>query len=638
VRRGKPGKVYLTLVSVALMMVLGLGLSAAPAAAFELFGYRLWGEDPADEETIDPVPYEVTLVVLSDDPELTERLDAASILIAREDMPPSGTVGLVARARDDLEGLLATLYEEGRYGGTIDVDIAGRPLEDISVTETLARQGAVAPVRITVDPGPMFVFGSVVIEGHDAPQEAAAVAASAGLVPGAPARSGTVVAAEGALELAWHARGHPFVDVVDRDLVADHARQVLDVRLRIVPGPIARLGRVVVVGAETVDPAFIARHAIIPQGSQYHPRILERARTRIGELPALASVVVRTGEALEPDGSVPVIIEVSERKPRTIGAGVTFASTEGVGVEAFWAHRNLFGQSETLRFEGEVERLALGSFDDFDARFAVAFNKPGFLDPLLTLDLRTGLLWEDPKPYKRRAWFTEGLLSYEMSEHLTLRGGYVAEMSDIDDAFGSDTFTLIGTPLIADYDSRDSELDPTRGMLVRLVAEPLVDLDGRPPFLRADSEIRAYYRLGSPRYVAAVRGRAGTIVGSNLRDIPAHRRFYAGGGGSVRGYDYLNIGPRLANGKLTGGLSRLEGSAEMRIRVTEDWSVVPFVDAGYVAETTTFGGFDAFQIGVGAGVRYHTAVGPLRLDVAVPLDPHRSDPEFAVYLGIGQAF
>jgi translocation and assembly module TamA len=65
---------------------------------------------------------------------------------------------------------------------------------------------------------------------------------------------------------------------------------------------------------------------------------------------------------------------------------------------------------------------------------------------------------------------------------------------------------------------------------------------------------------------------------------------------------------------------------------------VPFVDAGYVAETATFGGFDAFQIGVGAGIRYHTAVGPLRLDVAVPLEPHSSDPEFAVYLGIGQAF
>ncbi len=106
----------------------------------------------------------------------------------------------------------------------------------------------------------------------------------------------------------------------------------------------------------------------------------------------------------------------------------------------------------------------------------------------------------------------------------------------------------------------------------------------------------------------------------------------------MRGYDYLNIGPRLANGKLTGGLSRLEGSAEMRIRVNQDWSVVPFVDVGYVAETASFGGLDDFQVGVGAGVRYHTAVGPLRLDVAMPLDPHSSDPEVAVYLGIGQAF
>jgi translocation and assembly module TamA len=180
-------------------------------------------------------------------------------------------------------------------------------------------------------------------------------------------------------------------------------------------------------------------------------------------------------------------------------------------------------------------------------------------------------------------------------------------------------------------------LDATRGVLVRLVAEPVFDLDGRQPFLKADSEIRAYRRFGG-RFVAAVRGRAGTIAGSALTDIPAHRRFYAGGGGSVRGYDYLSIGPRLDTGHLKGGLSRLEGSAEMRIRVAENWSVVPFVDVGYVAESNRFGGFDEFKVGVGAGVRYHTAVGPLRLDVAVPLDPHGSDPEFAVYLGIGQAF
>jgi translocation and assembly module TamA len=638
VRRGEPGKSYLTLVSVALVMILGLGLPGAPAAAFELFGFRLWGEAPADEETIDPVPYSVTLVVLSDDADLTERIRQASILIAREDLPPSGTVGLVARARDDREGLLAVLYEEARYGGTIDIDIAGRPLEDISVTETLVREGAVAPVRITVDPGPGFVFGSVSVEGHDAPEEAAAVLASVGLVPGAPARSGTVVAAEGALELAWHRRGHPFVTTRDRDLVADHARNVLDVRLRLAPGPVARLGRVEVVGAVDVDPAFLARHAVIPEGSRYHPQILERARIRLARLPALASVAVRTGEVLGPDGSVPVVIQVSERKPRTIGAGVNYASTEGAGVEAFWAHRNVFGQSETLRFEGEVERLTTAGFDDIDARFAVAFTKPGFLHPLLTLDLRTGLLWEDPKPYRRRAWFNEGLLSYEWSEHLTLRAGYGVETSVVDDAFGRDTFTLIGLPLIADYDSRDSELDPTRGLLVRIIAEPVVDLDGRSPFLKADSEVRTYHRLGSRRFVAALRGRAGSIVGSDLRDVPAHRRFYAGGGGSVRGYDYLNIGPRLANGDLTGGLSRLEGSAEMRLRVAENWSVVPFVDVGYVAATNRFGGFDAFQVGVGAGVRYHTAVGPLRLDVAFPLDPHKSDPDFAVYLGIGQAF
>jgi translocation and assembly module TamA len=618
-------------------MVIGGWLSAGPAAAFELFGFRLWGEDPAAEDIIDPVPYTVTLVVLSDDPTVIERIGQASVLIAREDQPPSGTVGLLARARDDREGLLATLYEEARYGGTINIEIAGRPLDAISVTETLAPPDQVVPVRITVDPGPMFMFGSVVVAGHDAPDVAAAVAASAGLEPGAPARSGAIIAAERALELAWHRRGHRFVAMTDRSLVADHARNVLDVRLQIAPGPVARLGRVDVVGTEDLDPVFLARQAVIPEGIRYHPDVLERARTRLARLQAVGSVSVRTAETLEPDGTVPIIIEVSERLQRTIGAGVTYATTEGAGVEAFWAHRNLFGQAETLRVEGAIERLLVNDFDKLDARFAVAFNKPGFLHPLLTLDLRTGLLREDPRPYRRHAVFNEALLSWEIEEHLIVRGGLSFDASTVDDAFGRGTFTLLGLPLIAEYDTRDIVLDPTRGMLARVVAEPLIDLDGRSPFFKADLELRYFHQLG-PRFVAAVRGRAGTIVGSDLADIPAHRRFYAGGGGSVRGYEYLNIGPRLDDGRLTGGLSRLEGSAEMRIRVAEYWSVVPFMDVGYVARDFDFTSFDAFRVGIGAGVRYHTAVGPLRLDVAVPLNPQSGDPDFAIYLGIGQAF
>lgn len=610
-----------------------------PAGAFEFLGTQLTGDRPVEREAIDPVPYLVTLRVLSSEPALIDSIGKASVLVAREHTPPSGTVGLLARAREDQEGLLRVLYEAARYGGTVQITIAGRPLGDIDAVDPVPGAGPV-PVSITVDPGPSFVFGSVVVAGEDPPADALLIAGRAGLAPGEPARASVVRAAEAALVAVLQRRGHAFAAVSERSLIADHARQALDVHLAVTPGPVARFGPVLVKGNVDVEPAFLARHANIPQGMPFDPQVLEQARQRLARLGALASVTVRTATAPEPDGSVAVVIEVSERKKRTIGAGATVASTtEGAGVEAFWMHRNLFGEAETLRLEGTVERLfEADALDELDARLAIAFTKPGFLDPLVTLDMRTGLLQEDPNPYHRVAAFHESVLKTEITQHLTLCAGIEIDRSRIDDAFGSRRWTTIGLPVIAEHDSRDSLLDPTEGLLARIVAEPFFDAGGRSPFFSAEAEFRAYIRLGTPAFVLALRGTAGAIIGSELPDIPAHRRLYAGGMTSVRGYDLFNIGSRFAGLDATGGLARLEGSAEARLRLTERWSVVPFVDAGFVTAEPDFSGRDDLGIGVGVGLRYHTAAGPFRLDIAFPLDPHRSDPEFAVYVGIGQAF
>jgi translocation and assembly module TamA len=131
--------------------------------------------------------------------------------------------------------------------------------------------------------------------------------------------------------------------------------------------------------------------------------------------------------------------------------------------------------------------------------------------------------------------------------------------------------------------------------------------------------------------------KAGSVSGAALAEIPAHRRFYSGGGGSVRGYSYQGVGPRDPNGNLTGGRSLLEASIELRFQVTEKLGLVPFVDAGSVS-TGTVPGFSDVRIGAGIGVRYLTPVGPLRVDVGFPLDRRPGENTIGVYAGVGQAF
>jgi translocation and assembly module TamA len=140
--------------------------------------------------------------------------------------------------------------------------------------------------------------------------------------------------------------------------------------------------------------------------------------------------------------------------------------------------------------------------------------------------------------------------------------------------------------------------------------------------------------------VLAGRARFAGIAGAPTSAIAPSRRLYAGGGGSVRGYAYKGIGPHNSEGDPTGGRSLAEFSLEARVRT--GWfdgalGVVPFIDAGTVGESAT-PDFDEIKFGAGIGLRYYTGFGPLRLDVAMPLNRGPGDPRIGVYVALGQSF
>lgn len=615
-----------------------------PSQAGGLFGFNFWGSDEeANADVIvDPIRYEAQIELAVDDGNLLSDLEAASLLVGKKDLLPSGTVGLIQRARDDQANLIGKLYEYGYFGSTVSITLDGRPLESISVTETLGMGDRTVPVVVTVDPGETFTFGKIVLAGSpgDAARDAAA---EAGLRQGGIATSTAIHDAANAIVLAWQREGHPFARIADQQIIADHATKTVDVTFEVAPGPSARIGAVEVTGTDRLDPEFVLQQAEVPTGEEYDPDIIAQTRKNLGRIEALGSAIVKTGDQVDADGTVPLIIEVSERKPRTIGLGGYMSTTEGVGGEIFWQHRNLFGAGEKLRLSAELSRaITTGSYDDIESytgRIGIQYEEPGVFGPRVNWLVRGLALQEHVNPYERRGIVLETGYSYRMSDELTLTGLVSYDLSHIDDAYGSKDFSLVSTPLLAVYDSRDNALDATSGMYARLLAEPQYGTDTEKLFFTGDAELRLYHALDTDgRFVLAARGKAGSVVGADLDEIPAHRRFYAGGGGSVRGYNYLDIGPSVPGYGPTGGMSRVEGSLEARVRVTDSVGFVGFADAGYVAETSLFGGDDVFQLSAGLGLRYYTAVGPIRLDVAVPLNPRKKDPDFAVYFGIGQSF
>jgi translocation and assembly module TamA len=190
------------------------------------------------------------------------------------------------------------------------------------------------------------------------------------------------------------------------------------------------------------------------------------------------------------------------------------------------------------------------------------------------------------------------------------------------------------------YDGSNDLLDPTEGFRLGGRVSPELSLRGGTfGYTRAQLDASAY-RPVSDRVVVAGRIRLGTIFGADRDDIAPSRRFYAGGGGSVRGYGYQRLGPRDVDGDPIGGRSLAEFALEARIRLKAfggDFGIVPFFDGGTLSTRST-PKFGDWQFGAGLGVRYYTSFGPIRVDVGTPLNPQSDDGPVAVVVSLGQAF
>ena len=189
-------------------------------------------------------------------------------------------------------------------------------------------------------------------------------------------------------------------------------------------------------------------------------------------------------------------------------------------------------------------------------------------------------------------------------------------------------------------DTRNDIMNPVRGTFLQWEAAPTTGYyNGNFSGLSAKMTASGYYSpFEGDRLVLAARTSLGSFMGADIANIPPSLRFYCGGGGSVRGYSYQAIGPKDQYGEPRGGTSFHEINLEARFRVTESVGIVPFLDGGMVYEEEFPQLFRDFQWGAGIGLRYYTPIGPVRFDVAVPLDKKHDDRDYQIYISIGQSF
>jgi translocation and assembly module TamA len=588
----------------------------------------------------DPLRYAPTLVPTGEET-LDAALSEASPLRRLAAEAPVDAFGLVARAGAEPRRLEEVLQAEGYWAGRVEVRVNGEPAGAPGLAERLAAAPpAEVPVEVRVIPGPRYTLRNLALRPAQ-PGEAATLAALGapqGLAPGDPARAGPVLDAETALLDRLRRDGHPLAAVADRDVVVDHDAQAMDIAWTVSPGPAATFARPAIEGETEVSRRLIARVASRIEGEPYSPARLDRARRDLLALGAFDTVRARAADRLDEAGRLPVTFSVADRPRNAVGVTLAYETNYGPSGRVFYERRNLFGNAELLRIEAEVSRLgAGGGAEDVNYRLGASLRRPGLLDGRTTLAIETAALRERLEAYDRDAIVATFLLERPVTDTLTLRGGPTFETGRIGRDGNLEPFTLAGFVLGARYDGTDSLLDPRRGIRVDATVTPYADIAEGGGFVRALGTARTYLDVtGNGGSVIALRATLGSLVGAS-REVPLDKRFYAGGGGSVRGYDFQGIGPRDAANRPLGGSSLVEGSVELRQRVAGNFGLVGFLDAGSVGGSET-PDFSDMRFGAGLGVRYATAIGPLRLDVGLPLNRQQGDSRYGIYVGLGQAF
>jgi translocation and assembly module TamA len=305
-----------------------------------------------------------------------------------------------------------------------------------------------------------------------------------------------------------------------------------------------------------------------------------------------------------------------------------------------WRHRNLLGGAEQLNVSVGISQLGGNSTIGVGYNGAVSFTKPDWLQRHQSLQSNIGAVKQHFDAFDQTSASIGLLVNRRFSEHWGGSLGVAAEQETIVQQGVTSDYTLLSLPTTVKYDDTDDLLDPATGIRAAAQLTPTQPLAGRisAPFALTQIAASTYFDLADPgRSVFALRGLLGYAIGVGQFELPADKRYYAGGSATVRGYRFQSIGPRFPDNRPQGGTAVAAGTLEFRQRFLEDYGAVIFVDAGQVAANSAPFTAD-WRLGAGIGARYYTSLGPIRVDVALPLDRQPNSGSFELYLGLGQAF
>lgn len=552
---------------------------------------------------------------------------------------------LRARLTEDEQTALRLLKGEGYYDAVVVARIESPVLQPgESLQDATGRTQGRVQVRVSARAGERYTLSSVTVKA-DPTEPPSLIADNLPLKTGDPVDATLIKSAEANLALVLPQQGYPFADLGMRDVLIDPQMRTGDYTLPVTTGPRARFGDI---RSEGQRQAFGDDHVRVlsrfDSGDLYDSRQVDDLRQALSATGLFASVAVEPvlTEQKNPDGTAVVDLKVTQNagRPRTLAGDIGFSTGQGLRTELNWTHRNFRPPEGALIASviagtqeqglGVTFRRSNAKRRDRTFQYGAAFNNQTYdsyeaqtISFSVNVSRVSTPLWQ-----KRWTW------SYGAEVLATRETGFSKRRN----ANVQDDYFYASVPLKLNYDRSDNLLNPVRGWRAGVQSTPTVALNGGAGNFIANVGSATFYRQVSPKVVLAARAQLASIYGAETSNIAPSRRLYAGGGGSVRGFGYQELGPRdpANNNNPIGGRSSVELAFEARYRMG-NIGIVPFVDAGQVYDKQ-FPQFSDLRFGVGVGARYYTNFGPIRIDIATPISRRDGESPVSLYVGIGQAF
>ncbi len=541
---------------------------------------------------------------------------------------PANAAQIARRSRADADLLEELLRSQGYY----DADVEPR-------TESA---GNMVRVVLEASPGEQYRFASVELPGLEgAGSESVKLRDAFAVRAGDPVIAQDVIAGGLALQTRLGELGFAGAKVGEQQVDVDHATHLATLVLPVTPGPVARFGAIRVTGRPPFSPRHIWTIARFRPGERFERSKVDDLRRALIATSLVSTADVRVTPANE-GRSVDLDVRLEPAPSHTIAGELGYGTGEGARLEASWTDRNFFNPEGALTLRGIA-----GTSEQL---LGVQFRRSNFLQRDQVLNLQASAAHRKFDAYEARTIQLAGNVErqsnfiWQKTWTWTYGGEVLATdergVFDISGVKDTRTFLIAALPLTLGYDGSDSLLDPTRGFRLSGRVSPEISFHGgRRTYSRIQFDASAYRPL-SDRVVAAGRVRIGTILGAGVFDMAPSRRFYSGGGGSVRGYGYQRLGPLDIDGDPIGGRGLAEFALETRIRLKQfggNFGVVPFFDGGSLT-TEALPDLRDWRFAVGLGARYYSSFGPIRIDLGVPLNRQKGDGPVAVTVSLGQAF